>query len=73
MEIGKLSRQLSKFNQFFDAKSSYIDIYIRNGGKTEIRVLDNGLGINSKDVKLAFKRHATSKLSDIDLSILLKT
>ena len=51
-----------------DAKSSYIDIYIRNGGKTEIRVLDNGLGINSKDVKLAFKRHATSKLSDIDLS-----
>ena len=51
-----------------DAKSSSIDIYIRNGGKTEIRVLDNGLGINSKDVKLAFKRHATSKLSDINLS-----
>ena len=50
-----------------DAKSSIIDIYIRNGGKTEIRVSDNGVGINSKDVKLAFKRHATSKLSDHNL------
>ena len=29
-----------------DAKSSIIDIYIRNGGKTEIRVSDNGVGIN---------------------------
>ena len=51
-----------------DAKSSIIDIYIRNGGKTEIRVSDNGVGINSKDVKLAFKRHATSKLADFNLS-----
>ena len=51
-----------------DAKSSIIDINIRNGGKTEIRVSDNGIGINSKDVKLAFKRHATSKLADFNLS-----
>ncbi len=51
-----------------DAKSSSIDIYVRNGGKTEIRVSDNGVGIKSKDVQLAFKRHATSKLADLNLS-----
>ena len=36
---------------------------IRNGGKTYIRVTDNGCGIESDQVEIAFRRHATSKIS----------
>ena len=51
-----------------DAKSTKINVSIRNGGKTEIRVSDNGEGIKSSELELAIKRHATSKLNDHSLS-----
>ena len=51
-----------------DAKSTKINVSIRNGGKTEIRVSDNGEGIKSSELELAIKRHATSKLNDHTLS-----
>ena len=44
-----------------DASSSKIDIFIRDGGKTEIKVLDNGLGMTQEDLKMSIMRHATSK------------
>lgn len=47
-----------------DAGSSSIIVEIRNGGKTYIRVTDNGSGIQKDDVDLAFKRHATSKIKN---------
>ena len=46
-----------------DANANEINIYIRDGGKTEIIVTDDGHGINANDLKLAVKRHATSKLN----------
>ena len=46
-----------------DANANEINIYIRDGGKTEIVVSDNGDGIKSNELELAIKRHATSKLS----------
>lgn len=52
-----------------DAGASSIIVEIRNGGKSYIRVTDNGSGIEKDDVELAFKRHATSKIkseSDLD-------
>lgn len=52
-----------------DAGASSIVVEIRNGGKTYIRVTDDGCGIAREDVFLAFKRHATSKIreaSDLD-------
>lgn len=52
-----------------DAGSSQIVIEIKNGGKSYIRVTDNGTGIVSDEIELAFERHATgkiSKLSDLD-------
>ncbi len=52
-----------------DAKANRIEISIRNGGKKEIIINDNGVGINYDDIPLAFKRHATSKinyLSDLE-------
>ena len=46
-----------------DASATKIKVNVRNGGKTEIRVSDNGHGLSKKDLELALKRHATSKLS----------
>lgn len=45
-----------------DAGSTNITVEIKNGGKTFIRVADNGCGIERSDVKIAFLRHATSKV-----------
>lgn len=51
-----------------DAGSSSITVEIKNGGIDLIRITDNGCGIDSKEVKTAFLRHATSKIvSDKDL------
>lgn len=50
-----------------DAKATQIDIAIRHGGKSYIKVKDNGIGMTSNDLALAFERHATSKLPDEDL------
>lgn len=48
-----------------DAGASSIAVEIKNGGKSYIRVTDNGCGIASDETELAFKRHATSKLSTV--------
>ena len=47
-----------------DANSSKINIYVKNGGKKEIIVSDDGDGIQKNDLKLAITRHATSKLDE---------
>ena len=46
-----------------DAGADSITVEIRNGGKAYIRVTDNGCGIESDQVEIAFRRHATSKIS----------
>lgn len=46
-----------------DAKATVITVEIKNGGVTFMRVTDNGCGINKDDVRTAFLRHATSKIS----------
>lgn len=48
-----------------DAASSEITIEVEGGGATLIRVSDNGTGIPPDEVKLAFERHATSKVNDL--------
>jgi len=50
-----------------DAGSTQIDILIKNGGKSLISISDNGCGMTDEELKLAVKRHATSKLPDDDL------
>ena len=45
-----------------DADSSKIDIHIRGGGKNEVIVIDDGLGILEDDLLLSVRRHATSKI-----------
>ena len=48
-----------------DAASSSIVVEIRKGGKSYIRVTDNGSGISSSDTETAFQRHATSKIREV--------
>lgn len=45
-----------------DAKATDITVEIKNGGKSYIRISDNGIGIDSNEIELAFTRHATSKI-----------
>ena len=49
-----------------DAASSHITVEISRGGISMIRITDDGCGIASDDVPLAFKRHATSKIKSAD-------
>lgn len=49
-----------------DANATTITVEIKSGGKSYIRVTDNGGGIDKSQVKLAFFRHATSKIVEID-------
>ena len=48
-----------------DAGATTIYIEIKNGGKSYIRVTDNGCGIPSTEIHTAFLRHATSKIGSI--------
>lgn len=49
-----------------DAGATRISVSIREGGVAEIRVTDDGCGIAADEVELAFRHHATSKLSTVD-------
>ena len=48
-----------------DAGADSIEILVRHGGKSLIRVADNGSGMSAEDAELAFRRHATSKITDV--------
>ena len=49
-----------------DAGANCVTVEIRDGGVSYLRVTDNGRGIPSRDVRLAFERHATSKIRKSD-------
>jgi len=46
-----------------DAQATKISIDIKDAGKVFIKITDNGSGMSREDCKLAFQRHATSKIS----------
>ena len=49
-----------------DSGANVITVEIKNGGRTYMRVTDNGCGINPEDIPTAFLRHATSKITSKD-------
>ncbi len=49
-----------------DAKSDEIKIELIDSGVKEVKVTDNGIGMDRDDAQLAFSRHATSKLKNLD-------
>lgn len=49
-----------------DAGATSIKLIIKDAGKTLIQVIDDGLGMSQTDARLAFERHATSKIKTAD-------
>jgi DNA mismatch repair protein MutL len=49
-----------------DAGATQIQLIIKDAGKTLIQVIDNGKGMSMTDARMAFERHATSKISTAD-------
>ena len=49
-----------------DAGATCVTVEIRDGGIAYLRVTDNGRGIRTRDVRMAFERHATSKITKSD-------
>ena len=56
-----------------DAGSDTIQLIVKEAGKTLVQVIDNGTGMNSTDIRLAFERHATSKINIAEDLFTLKT
>lgn len=46
-----------------DSGASKIELFVRDGGKALVQVVDNGCGMNPEDATMSFKRHATSKIT----------
>ncbi len=49
-----------------DAHATHIQIIIKDAGRTIIQVIDNGNGMSGTDARMAFERHATSKIQKAD-------
>ena len=49
-----------------DAGARHIDVVIVDAGRTSIQVIDDGRGMSETDARLAFERHATSKIRQAD-------
>lgn len=49
-----------------DAGSTKIELIVRDAGKNLIQVVDNGSGMSETDARMAFERHATSKIRNTE-------
>ncbi|MDE5805115.1 MAG: ATP-binding protein, partial [Paramuribaculum sp.] len=49
-----------------DAGATAVEVIIRDAGRTLIQVVDNGCGMTETDARMAFERHATSKIQQAD-------
>ncbi|MBK5719630.1 DNA mismatch repair endonuclease MutL [Dysgonomonas sp. Marseille-P4677] len=56
-----------------DAGADSIQIIIKDAGRTLIQVIDNGKGMSATDSRMAFERHATSKIKSADDLFALRT
>ncbi|MDR3129346.1 MAG: DNA mismatch repair endonuclease MutL [Tannerellaceae bacterium] len=56
-----------------DASASEIKVYAKDAGRTLIQVSDNGKGMSETDARMAFERHATSKIGSAEDLFALRT
>lgn len=56
-----------------DAGASTIDVLVQDAGRTTIQVIDDGKGMTETDARMAFERHATSKIAKAEDLFMLRT
>lgn len=56
-----------------DAGADEIKLFVTDAGKAQIQVIDNGSGMSETDARMAFERHATSKIKKIEDLFSIKT
>ncbi|MBN2174771.1 MAG: DNA mismatch repair endonuclease MutL [Bacteroidales bacterium] len=56
-----------------DAGADEISLVIKDAGKTLIQVIDNGCGMSETDARMAFERHATSKIQEANDLFAIRT
>jgi len=56
-----------------DAGATHIQLIIKDAGRTLIQVIDDGKGMSETDARLAFERHATSKIQHVNDLFALRT
>lgn len=56
-----------------DAGATHVDVLVEEAGRTSIQVIDDGKGMSETDARLAFERHATSKIQKADDLFALRT
>jgi DNA mismatch repair protein MutL len=56
-----------------DAGSTEIQLVIKNGGKSLIQVIDNGIGMSAIDARMSLEKHATSKIKSVEELYCVKT
>ena len=56
-----------------DAEATEIIVNIKDAGRTLVQVTDNGKGMSETDARMAFERHATSKISNTKNLYALRT
>ncbi len=49
-----------------DAQANYIQLIVKDAGRTLIQVIDDGMGMSATDARMSFERHATSKIRTAD-------
>ena len=56
-----------------DAGATRVQVIVRDAGRTLLQVIDNGFGMSEMDARLAFERHATSKIREAQDLFSLRT
>ncbi len=56
-----------------DANATNIQVFVKDAGRTLIQIIDNGKGMSETDARMAFERHATSKIKSANDLFALKT
>ena len=56
-----------------DAQSTFIQLILKDAGKTLIQVIDDGTGMSETDVRMSLERHATSKITKAEDLFAIRT
>lgn len=56
-----------------DAQSTFVQLVLKDAGKTLVQVIDDGIGMSETDARMSLERHATSKITKAEDLFAIKT